>query len=102
MLIQFLIIDDFAVKNLPKINIIAMKTFKHLLLAVSLMSNALMAQQVVQPKPPTPQTIKKNKEVLTQLPFDDTTSFTNAERGFIATTPNLVITKPDKAPVWNM
>lgn len=102
MLIQFLTVDDFTVKYLPKTNFIAMKTFKHLLFAVALMTNALMAQQVVQPKPPTPQTIKKNKEVLTQLPFGDTTSFTNAERGFIATTPNLVITKPNNAPVWNM
>ncbi len=80
-----------------------MKTFKHLLFVTLLMTNAVVAQQTKeQSKPPTPQTIKKNKEVLTQLPFGDTTSFKNAEKGFIATTPNLNITKPDGSPVWNM
>lgn len=77
-----------------------MKTIKNLLLLILLSSHVLLAQQT--PKPPTPQTIKKNQEVLTQLPFNDTTSFTNAERGFIATTPNLIITEPDNSPVWNM
>ncbi|MFN3850638.1 MAG: alkyl/aryl-sulfatase [Spirosomataceae bacterium] len=54
------------------------------------------------PKPPSPQTIIKNKEVLNQLPFSDTMSFVNARRGFIATTPDLNITRPDGMPVWNM
>ncbi len=80
-----------------------MKTIKHLLFGALLISEVVVAQQTnINPKPPTPQTIKMNREVLTQLPFSDTTSFTNAERGFIATTPNLVITKPDNSPVWNM
>lgn len=76
-----------------------MKTIKHLL-GLLLISGVAYAQQ--QPKPPTNETIKKNEAVLTQLPFNDTTSFTNAERGFITATPNLNITKPNGAPIWNM
>lgn len=76
-----------------------MKTIKHLL-SLLLISGVAYAQQ--QPKSPTSETIKKNEAVLKQLPFNDTTSFTNAERGFIATVPNLIINKEGGGQAWNM
>lgn len=78
------------------------KLLTKLLLIALLSPYVLLAQTPQKPKPATKITALKNKLILAELPFKDTTSFTNAERGFIATTPNLIIKKPDGNTAWNM
>jgi alkyl sulfatase BDS1-like metallo-beta-lactamase superfamily hydrolase len=81
-----------------------MKTFflKALLFIALISPYVLWAQTPQKPKPASTITALKNKKVLKELPFNDTTSFTNAERGFIANTPNLIIKKTDGNVVWDM
>ncbi len=50
----------------------------------------------------TPATIKVNKSVLTQLPFNDRTDFDDVKRGFIASEQNLVIKDDDGTIIWDM
>ena len=50
----------------------------------------------------TEHTRSQNRRLLDALPFDDTTDFDNARRGFIADTPNRVITNPDGSPSFDM
>jgi len=51
---------------------------------------------------PTPSTIAANRAVRTSLPFDDTTDFDNARRGFIGARKKPVIRRPDGAVVWDL
>jgi alkyl sulfatase BDS1-like metallo-beta-lactamase superfamily hydrolase len=46
-------------------------------------------------KPATAHTIKKNEEILAQLPFEDRQSFEDAGRGFMASISPLTITRPE-------
>ena len=43
-----------------------------------------------------------NQELLGVLPFDDTTDFDNARRGFIADAPQRLITNPDGSPSFDL
>ena len=47
-------------------------------------------------------TKEKNAQVLKDLPFSDTQDFTDAKRGFIATTPELIIKNDKGEVVWDM
>lgn len=58
--------------------------------------------EVQQPKDATPITAKLNAEVLKQLPFDDTQDFTDANRGFIAKDPDLIVTGSNGLTIWDM
>jgi alkyl sulfatase BDS1-like metallo-beta-lactamase superfamily hydrolase len=81
------------------------RSFSQLLLIAFFLPYTLLAQKVSlkKPKPASSIMTQKNSDVLTQLPFKDTTSFTNARSGLIANTPNLKITKPNSSnTVWNM
>src|SRR5437868_1304050 len=54
-------------------------------------------------KPATDRTRQANAAVLKELPFDDQTDFESAQRGFIGTTPNLVIrAESGKQSAWNL
>ena len=50
----------------------------------------------------SPHTVSANQELLAQLPFADQTDFENARRGFIADSPNRVITNPDGSPSFDL
>lgn len=50
----------------------------------------------------TEHTKAKNRQLLDELPFDDTTDFDNARRGFIADTPNRLITNPDGSTSFDL
>ena len=52
---------------------------------------SLSLYAAVEPKDASSYTKKKNEQVLKELPFSDTQDFTDAKKGFIATTPDLVI-----------
>ncbi len=47
-------------------------------------------------------TAAKNKAVLDQLPFEDTSDFDRIKKGFIGTFDSLVVTHPDGDAVWDM
>lgn len=47
-------------------------------------------------------TVSANQEILEVLPFADQTDFENARRGFIADSPNRVITNPDGTPSFDL
>ncbi len=49
-----------------------------------------------------PATVKANTDLLKELPFDDQQDFEDAQRGFIATLPDLVITTADGKEAWNL
>ncbi|MAI79026.1 MAG: hypothetical protein CL917_08800 [Deltaproteobacteria bacterium] len=53
-------------------------------------------------KPATPFTEAANQQVREALPFEDTSDFDRARRGFIARPSTLLIEGEDGAPVWNM
>ncbi len=53
-------------------------------------------------KPATPFTEAANQQVREALPFEDTSDFERARRGFIARPSTLLIEGEDGAPVWNM
>ncbi len=50
----------------------------------------------------TDHTVSANRSVLEELPFADQTDFENARRGFIADSPNRVITNPDGSPSFDL
>lgn len=52
-------------------------------------------------KDATAPTKAANAELLTELPFDDTTDFANAKRGLIAPLPSEVIQSQAGNPIWN-
>ncbi len=47
-------------------------------------------------------TKQKNEQVLKELPFSDTQDFTDAKRGFIVTTPDLIIKNNEGNVIWDM
>lgn len=47
-------------------------------------------------------TTSLNRGLLDELPFDDQTDFEDARRGFIADSPNRVITNPDGSPAFDL
>ena len=48
-------------------------------------------------------TVKKNSQVLKELPFNNQQDFEEAERGFIAPLPNNgIINNSNGEPVWDM
>jgi alkyl sulfatase BDS1-like metallo-beta-lactamase superfamily hydrolase len=51
-------------------------------------------------KPPTPSIEASHAELLTSLPFHDTTDFANAEKGFIAALVPGIVTAADGKVVW--
>ena len=52
-------------------------------------------------KPPTPSIESANNHHRTVLPFDDTTDFADADRGFIAALQPCVVTAADGRVVWD-
>ncbi|WP_423062348.1 MBL fold metallo-hydrolase [Candidiatus Paracoxiella cheracis] len=73
-------------------------------LTMSLISFFMIpAYAVDSPKDATATTISKNQALLTTLPFNDTQSFKNAERGFIAPLPNNGVIKNAKGQtIWDL
>jgi linear primary-alkylsulfatase len=72
-----------------------------LALSSTLLMNNLSANEA--PKPASSTTKSNNEQLLTELPFDDKTSFENATRGFIAPLPDNGIIKNDKGEiVWDL
>ena len=55
-----------------------------------------------EPKDASSFTKEKNAQVLKDLPFSDTQDFTDAKKGFIATTPELIIKNDKGEVVWDM
>ncbi len=53
-----------------------------------------LLKKLTQPKPASEPTIKNNRAVLKELPFEDRSSFENAGRGFIASISPLTIRRP--------
>ncbi len=60
------------------------------------------AQDQLQPKDATAATRAANADILKALPFNDTQDFEDANKGFIATTPELVIKDAEGHPVWSL
>ena len=76
------------------------KSIMKLIVMSLILSISLYAAE--EPKDASSFTKEKNAQVLKDLPFSDTQDFTDAKKGFIATTPDLVI-KDDKGHVvWDM
>jgi alkyl sulfatase BDS1-like metallo-beta-lactamase superfamily hydrolase len=72
-----------------------------LALSSTLLMNNLSANEA--PKPASGTTKSHNEQLLTELPFDDKTSFENATRGFIAPLPDNGIIKNDKGEIiWDL
>ena len=58
-------------------------------------------ENTIQPNDATQQTIKIHNAVKDYLPFDDTVSFINARKGFMAPLPNIIITDENGKMVWD-
>jgi len=56
----------------------------------------------VEPKGATAQTAGANAALLTQLPFSNRRDYEDAQRGYIATLPNIDITSADGRTVWQL
>jgi alkyl sulfatase BDS1-like metallo-beta-lactamase superfamily hydrolase len=82
-----------ATKYLSQLSIIA-------LIASGVVSSALSQEQGAQ-KDATDATKAANQELLTQLPFDDTSDFDNAKRGLISPLPNAMIQGQSGNAIWN-
>ena len=54
------------------------------------------------PKPAEPATIQYNAELANALPFADRQDFTDAQRGFVASLPNVTILAETGTPVWTL
>jgi len=59
------------------------------------------AEKTIQPTDATQNTIKMKNALKDYLPFDDTVSFINARKGFIAPLPDIVIRDDDGKMVWD-
>ena len=80
-----------------------MKNKKNILKAITLslvLSLSLYAAE--EPKDASSFTKQKNEQVLKELPFSDTQDFTDAKRGFIVTTPDLIIKNNEGNVIWDM
>src|SRR5262245_41402567 len=56
---------------------------------------------IAQEKPAEPAVKALNKAVLSKLPFDKQDDFQDAARGFIATLPDALVTRPDGRVIWS-
>lgn len=75
------------------------------LASLSISTNTLAetpAATATQPKEATAATQQHNADVLKQLPFNDRQDFTDAQRGFIATTPHLTIRDAAGHSIWDL
>ena len=63
---------------------------------------SLSLYAAVEPKDASSFTKQKNEQVLKELPFSDTQDFTDAKRGFIVTTPDLIIKNNEGNVIWDM
>ncbi len=54
------------------------------------------------PKPASVETQSLNKAILTELPFSNQKDFADAQKGFIATFPDLTIKTPEGHTVWSL
>src|SRR3989442_5236266 len=55
-----------------------------------------------QPKDAEPATRQANAQVLPSLPFSDRTDFDDAQRGFIASMPNAIMSRDGQLTIWSM
>ena len=76
------------------------KSIMKLIVMSLVLSISLYAAE--EPKDASSFTKEKNAQVLKDLPFSDTQDFTDAKRGFIATTPELIIKNDKGEVVWDM
>lgn len=70
--------------------------------AFMLSSSLALAQDPPSSKPATGATKAANEAVLKALPFNDTSDFEDAQRGFIAKPDTLTIMGPAGAPAWDL
>ena len=76
------------------------KSIMKLIVMSLVLSISLYAAE--EPKDASSFTKEKNAQVLKDLPFSDTQDFTDAKKGFIATTPELIIKNDKGEVVWDM
>ena len=76
------------------------KSIMKLIVMSLVLSISLYAAE--EPKDASSFTKEKNAQVLKDLPFSDTQDFEDAKKGFIATTPELVIKNDKGEVVWDM
>ena len=76
------------------------KSIMKLIVMSLILSISLYAAE--EPKDASSFTKEKNAQVLKDLPFSDTQDFTDAKKGFIATTPELIIKNDKGEVVWDM
>ncbi len=60
-----------------------------------------VVEKTFQPNEATENTVKINNAVKDYLPFNDTVSFSNARKGFIAPLPNVILRDHDGKKVWD-
>ena len=71
------------------------------IMLMSILNSNVFGQKLSKKASPT--TIKLNKELYNKYPFDDQTSFEEAQKGFIAPLPNKGVIKNDKGQVvWDL
>ena len=58
--------------------------------------------EVEAPKEPTTYTVQANAELLDELPFEDRQDYEDAQRGLVATLPDLAVTNEDGHTVWSL
>ena len=76
------------------------KSIMKLIVMSLVLSISLYAAE--EPKDASSFTKEKNAQVLKDLPFSDTQDFTDAKKGFIATTPELILKNDKGEVVWDM
>ncbi|WP_435307780.1 hypothetical protein [Sebaldella termitidis] len=76
------------------------KSIMKLIVMSLVLSISLYAAE--EPKDASSFTKEKNAQVLKDLLFSDTQDFTDAKKGFIATTPELIIKNDKGEVVWDM